>query len=554
MKNLDIYTYLSNDAKLWDILKKSYNYKKVDQYENLLKIISTTTPENTHIFIIDIAKLTNKKLSQFRKDFLSNKYNFVIVYWEDISEDIRFKLYEFEIFGIIDNRSENSEILLRYLVNQAKLHIPTRSNRLAKGLLEYYNLEDVRKKINYILSYLSYKYEISSSDISEIRLVLSCLLIAFKTDNILKVSKMLHTMMQSHDIDMLYKQYTHPKSFKQSIIAILLLIYTGEDTQKYLKNINMKNIEINLIDEIIYINDVNLRIISSDLDINYFWEQLDNLILEKCKDIEYTMVLGDCTVKVYKVLKYSLSKADYLKVWTEIDVSQKQMDVHIKLFGAKNSVVLEYINKKNFFEDNVISIGIDDELVITVKPKTSVEKATLTIQKNIISKDNIENMHYKDEEKISAENFLKEFEVDQYLLDDLKDNETDIKDILFSEDTLSAEILVSVSETFNRYIHILKVTIEFEDIAYSLESLSLLLKTFPIDSLDETKKSTLRFYIQGLINDLSTWKQYIFIEPNTPDIHYLDASLLENCFTIEKFISSDSEDNTLDDEDDLEFF
>jgi len=77
MKNLDIYTYLSNDAKLWDILKKSYNYKKVDQYENLLKIISTTTPENTHIFIIDIAKLTNKKLSQFRKDFLSNKYNFV---------------------------------------------------------------------------------------------------------------------------------------------------------------------------------------------------------------------------------------------------------------------------------------------------------------------------------------------------------------------------------------------------------------------------------------------------------------------------------------------
>ena len=46
----------------------------------------------------------------------------------------------------------------------------------------------------------------------------------------------------------------------------------------------------------------------------------------------------------------------------------------------------------------------------------------------------------------------------------------------------------------------------------------------------------------------------IFIDANAPDIHYLDASLLENCATIEKFILSKEDDNIEGKEDDLEFF
>jgi len=62
----------------------------------------------------------------------------------------------------------------------------------------------------------------------------------------------------------------------------------------------------------------------------------------------------------------------------------------------------------------------------------------------------------------------------------------------------------------------------------------------------------LRVYIQGIVEDLSNWRHYIFIAQDTPDIHYLDASLLDNCAEIENFVlggSVSSEEN-----DDLEFF
>jgi len=70
------------------------------------------------------------------------------------------------------------------------------------------------------------------------------------------------------------------------------------------------------------------------------------------------------------------------------------------------------------------------------------------------------------------------------------------------------------------------------------------------------KREKLGFYIQGIIDDLNSWKNYIFVTAKTPDIHYLDASLLENCLEIEKFILSDSsdEENIDEENNDLEFF
>jgi len=65
--------------------------------------------------------------------------------------------------------------------------------------------------------------------------------------------------------------------------------------------------------------------------------------------------------------------------------------------------------------------------------------------------------------------------------------------------------------------------------------------------------STKRDYIKGLIRDLQTWKQYIFIEQNVEDIHYLDASFFDNCLEIENFILSNPQEND-EDFDDLEFF
>jgi len=174
----------------------------------------------------------------------------------------------------------------------------------------------------------------------------------------------------------------------------------------------------------------------------------------------------------------------------------------------------------------------------------------------ILKQTNIETMHYKEEEKISAHAFLEEFEVDNYMLDDLNENEIEIKDVLFSEKELNDDTLEAVSIILNKYVSILNETIEFDDLAISLESLSKVFQRLSLNMLEKEKKDRLRFFIQGLIDDLQIWKKYIFMDPNTPDIHYLDASLLENCASIEHLIFTDHKDGTSteDDEDSLEFF
>ena len=559
-KSINIYAYLEDNAQLWKVLDDSYNYIKIKDYNEFLDILSKIRRDDMYLYIIDIAKLKDKKYSYFKNELLNNEHLSVVIYGENISQAIKTKLYSLEVSAVVEDKSHNQKNIIDYVIAKANLYMATLDNRFAEGFFEYYDLKrDIEVQIKYLLSFLSYKYKIDENNISDIHLLLSSLLVAFKRDKILKISKILHKIIKSERIDMLYKTYTHPQSFEQNIIAILLMIFQDEDTQKHVEQINMKNIEKNLIDEVQNIYDTKATVIISHKDVNYFWEQLEIDLIKKCENKDNINILDNHIVMACKFLTHILSSLDYMEVYTVMNFSDKQIQVHITLFGATNNVFKEYI-ESNFLsiDEFTVEMKENNKIILTLKSLNSKnKKVTKTAtNKTIIDKSIINSMHYKDEHKISAEDFLKEFEIDQYLLDDLNDLEAEIRNKLYTQDTLSKEILLTVSAALDGYVRVLNETIEFKDIAYSLQSLSLVFQELSLETLDDTKNSTLRFYIQGLIDDLSNWKRYIFIEPNAPDIHYLDASLLENCVTIEKFISSDTEEESLEegDDDDLEFF
>jgi len=556
-KSINIYTYLKDNARLWKVLDDFYDYVKIKDFDEFLNILSKTRRDDMYLYIIDIEKLKDKKYSYFKNELLNNEHLFVVVYGENISQTIKAKLHSLEVSAIIEDKSQNHKNILDHVIVKANLYMATLDNRFTEGFFEYHDLKrDIETQIKYLLSFVSYKYKIDGGDISDIHLLLSSLLLAFKRNKILKISKILHKIIKSEPIDMLYKTYTHPQSFKQSVIAILLMIFQDEETQKHVEQINMKNIEKSLISEIQNIYDTKATVIISHQDVNYFWEQLVMGTVEKYNNKDNINTLDSTIVLICKLLIYALSKVEYMEIYTVMSFSDTQMEMHIKLFGDTNTILKEYIESKLLSTGKfIVEMQDNNKIILTLKALDSKSKKS---KKVTIDKSIIDTMHYKDEHKISAEDFLKEYEIDQYLLDDLNDLETQIRDKLYTQDTLSKEILSAVSTALGGYVRVLNETIEFENIAYSLQSLSLVLNELSLETLDDTKQNTLRFYIQGLIDDLSTWKRYIFIEPNTPDIHYLDASLLENCATIEKFILSDLEDETLEEEnnndDDLEFF
>lgn len=195
--------------------------------------------------------------------------------------------------------------------------------------------------------------------------------------------------------------------------------------------------------------------------------------------------------------------------------------------------------------------SISDER-IEETPKNNMVEKTTTKSNATVDKTNIDTMHYKDEHKTSAKEFLKEFEIEPYIMDDLIETESDMQNLFVYDDDLSKVMIDTTINVLLKYVYVLNETIEFKDIAYSINSLTSVLRNIDLDSLEQDKKTTLRSYLNGIKDDLSNWREHMFVKQDTPDIHYLDASLLDNCAEIERFLVCNDEDD--EDEGELDFF
>jgi len=546
-KKIKIYTYLNDNAKLWSVLDNNYEYTKIDSYQKFATFISQLAYDGMYLFIVDIDKLKGERFTHFKETLLNSKHLFVIAYGTDITPKIKTKLHALEIGAVIDDNSSEQKVIFDYILTQANLHMRTFDNRFIKALLQYNDYVDIEKDLNYTLSFIAYKYNVSVAVISNIHLLFLTLFIAFKTDNISKISTMLHTVIQSKDIDKLYKEFYKAENFETKIICILLKLFEDETTTKYLDNIVFNNIDKVLYQDIEYIFDTKPIIVLSTKDINQVWERL--FIFKYPADEQNIDIFNNCIVIIYNLLIHTLARVDYI----EISFNQIQMSMHIKLFAEKTTVTMQHIKTKILSCTNIDSKQeVENEIIFFLA--TPIVKKTVT-QKVEIDRTIIEGMHYKEADKISALEFLQEFEVEQSLLDELHELEVTIQDKLYLNDDFTPQLLLYITETFNTYIRILNYTIEFADIAYSLGKLCSTLTSLDLAIVDKSKIDTLKLYIKGLIDDLSNWKNHIFIEQNTPDIHYIDASLLENCITIENLLLSNPQtDESEDDEDDLEFF
>lgn len=543
--NINIFTYLRDDAKLFTVLDKFYKYTKIETYDEFLEIVSASKHNAMYMCIVDVDRLKGKKFSHFKKDLLNKKHIFVTAYGDKISTVLKSKLYGLEIRGVIEDSSKNQKVILDHIITQANLRMHTLDNRFIKSFLSFYDIYKINKEINYLLAFLSYKYNINVTNISDIHLVFISLFGAFKMGVFQKVAKILEIMFESPAINKLYNSYNDPKTFEELVIVILLKLFESEDQniKKEIVNIDFDKFQIlydeknNLLDspldgvklfeEISYIYRSKSIIITSYQDVNYLWELLETAILE------------DCIVTICNLLIYAIARVDYIKVSIDVDKITSQAKINIEIFGASNEILKEYIDTK--ISTNRLSIELfEDNKVIL---KTIKEDVKELVETKCFNKD-----------KISAKEFLKEFILEQYLLDDLNDFESDIRNELYAQESITQEMLIAITNTLDRYERILNETMEFKEIAYSIHLLSALLKELSLETFNGAKIGVLKIYIQGLIDDLISWKTYIFIEQNTPDIHYLDASLLENCSIIEKFISSDIEDESVEDESELEFF
>lgn len=137
-----------------------------------------------------------------------------------------------------------------------------------------------------------------------------------------------------------------------------------------------------------------------------------------------------------------------------------------------------------------------------------------------------------------------------------------IEDLEMHEDELDVEIiefeshpnlekLQAVGEHFYQYALVIEELVEFQHLAYAIESLSKMLKNLDLTTIDEKKQKMLATFLLSILEDLANWRKTIFILKEARDIHYLDASLLSSCMQTEMLVQ---EKKPEEEESELELF
>jgi len=171
-------------------------------------------------------------------------------------------------------------------------------------------------------------------------------------------------------------------------------------------------------------------------------------------------------------------------------------------------------------------------------------------------KERLKDVRYTRIEKISAEEFISTLDdgvVDK--IEDMRDELSDIIVTLYDMEKMDAKEMYEALQPFAKRMYELHLIIDslilFQIISKTFYTLYEFLSGITLDDLqDGSKKSMLVTMLLAVMKDLEEWIDVIFIQRNTKDIHYLDASFSSNILQIENLFVSDIEN----DGSDLDFF
>ncbi len=148
-------------------------------------------------------------------------------------------------------------------------------------------------------------------------------------------------------------------------------------------------------------------------------------------------------------------------------------------------------------------------------------------------------------EKIDAKTFMQNSKIDPQNILEVMKSMNQLLEISKKHNQLNEEFIEQLFK-YNEFINMFLYSLEFKDLAYSLELLKLKLVSLDLDKLTKQQSIVLKTMLDGILYDLNEWVHKVLIDQTAIDIHYLDASLLANISQIDIMLES-LEDNSNDD-------
>jgi CheY-like chemotaxis protein len=153
-------------------------------------------------------------------------------------------------------------------------------------------------------------------------------------------------------------------------------------------------------------------------------------------------------------------------------------------------------------------------------------------------KENME-LFNKSHSKINAIEFLKDYDDLDYILEDIDEIDELLEEIVEFLDIDSFEKYKNeISNVFNLYATFLNSLSNFDQLATSLTYTKNIILDLDLTSVDNKKRSFVIEIIRAILNDISDWKEYVFVKKDAVDVFYINASAYNSCIQLKNLIQN----------------
>lgn len=262
-----------------------------------------------------------------------------------------------------------------------------------------------------------------------------------------------------------------------------------------------------------------------------FWEYF---LVNTNKDALY---LSECIRIIYALAAFILETRQNLQITHEENDQYHFFTVPgVEIVGedvVRNILNKHYPQGKFVIQEELVSFML--EKLQPPKPE-EIDAIIKSEEQAILRKEHKNGTHateYVENTPINLVSKIEDLE--------MHEDELDVKLIEF-EAHPDSEKLQQVGEYFYQYALVIEELVEFQHLAYAIESLSKMLKSLDIASLDAKKQKMLATFLLTILEDITNWRKTIFILKEARDIHYLDASLLSSCMQTEMLVQEKKPD------------
>ena len=265
----------------------------------------------------------------------------------------------------------------------------------------------------------------------------------------------------------------------------------------------------------------------------------------------HNMAVSKLTIYIYSDIKRAYA---YVQEGAKGHQSKHIPVENLKEFYTLYFALCKEWNKAHMEEDDRFgkNLATIEQFVYESFSKEGESKEDFYIYDSEVIHQDMAKMHYKEEQKISAEAFCAEGSIDELDIQDILESCQDLFDAVQERHIEHDEAYFSsVNENLRSYAIILEKNLEFRDLGFSLSKLSDFLEAHLAELPTHTKKSAILVILKAIVEDLISWTKSVLEEKTAVDIHYLDASLLSSIIQFEMMFAPANSDEG---EDDLEFF